>query len=101
MIGCPVEDDNVGILYYRDCIFADCVQQQGSILKLKGEINGSHASKVQEKIWLPYELIFKNVIKYSSCELDTYEADANAFHRTEKDDKTDGLSFKLQVCKSF
>lgn len=76
----PIEHDELGELYGRDCIFLDVVLQTGSTLKLKGEINGHLASKIQEDIWIPYELIFRNVIKYSSCELDTYEADESEVH---------------------
>ena len=72
-----IEHEQLGTLYGRDCIFADSVIQTGSTLKFKGEINGNLASKIKAEIWIPYELIFKKVIKYTSCELDTYEADKN------------------------
>lgn len=72
-----IEHEKLGTLYGRDCIFADSVIQTGSTLKFKGEINGNLASKIKAEIWIPYELIFKKVIKYTSCELDTYEADKN------------------------
>lgn len=72
-----IEHEKLGILYGRDCIFADSMIQTGSTLKFKGEINGNLASKIKAAIWIPYELIFKKVIKYTSCELDTYEADKN------------------------
>lgn len=72
-----IEHEKLGILYGRDCIFADSMIQTGSTLKFKGEINGNLASKIKTEIWIPYELIFKKVIKYTSCELDTYEADKN------------------------
>lgn len=72
-----IEHEKLGILYGRDCIFADSMIQTGSTLKFKGEINGNLASKIKAEIWIPYELIFKKVIKYTSCELDTYEADKN------------------------
>lgn len=72
-----IEHEKLGILYGRDCIFADSVIQTYSTLQFKGEINGNFASKINDAIWIPYELIFKRVIKYVSCELDTYEADKN------------------------
>ena len=72
-----LEHEKLGILYGRDCIFVDSVIQTDSTLQFKGEINGNLASKIKDKMWIPYELIFRKVIKYSSCELDTYEADKN------------------------
>lgn len=72
-----IEHEKLGTLYGRSSIFVDSVTQTGSTLKLKGEINGDLASKIKDKIWIPYELVFKKVIKYFSCELDTYEADKN------------------------
>ena len=79
-----IEHEKLGILYGRDCIFVDSVIQTGSTLKFKGEINGNLASKIKDKIWVPYELIFRKVIKYSSCELDTYEADKNEIQAMSK-----------------
>lgn len=73
----PIEHEKLGVLYGRDCIFADSVIQTGSTLIFKGEINGNLAGKIEDGRWIPYELIFKKVIKYTSCELDTYEADKN------------------------
>ena len=72
-----IEHEKLGVLYGRDCIFIDSVIQTDSTLKFKGEINGHLAIKIKDDIWIPYELIFKQVIKYTSCELDTYEADKN------------------------
>lgn len=74
-----IEHKKLGELYGRDCIFVDSVIQTDSTLKFKGEINGHLASKIKDDIWIPYELIFKQVIKYTSCELDTYEADKNDY----------------------
>lgn len=79
-----IEHEELGVLYGRDCIFVDSVVQTDSTLKFTGEINGSLASKIQDDIWIPYELIFKQVIKYSSCESDTYEADENETHGISK-----------------
>ena len=75
-----VEHEKLGILYGRDCIHLDNVIQKGSTLEFKGEINGELASKIQDDIWVSYKLVFKKVIKYYSCELDTYEADENEVH---------------------
>lgn len=74
----PVEHEELGILHGRNCIFSDNVLQTGSTLRFKGEINGKLASKIQNNIWIPYELIFEKVIQYFSCELDTYAGDENA-----------------------
>lgn len=74
---CLIEHEELGVLYGRDCIFADSVVQTGPTLKFIGDINGSLTSKIQAGIWIPYELIFRQVIKYFSCELDTYEEDKN------------------------
>lgn len=79
-----IEDEKLGILHGRDCIFVDSVIQTDSTLKFKGEINGNLASKIKNAIWIPYELIFKNVIKYVSYELDTYEADENEIQAMNK-----------------
>lgn len=72
-----VEHEKLGVLYGRDCIFVDSMTQTDFTLTFKGEINGKLASKIEDRIWIPYELNFKKVIKYTSCELDTYEADKN------------------------
>lgn len=77
-----IELEELGVLYGRDCIFVDNVVQTGSTLKFKGKINGSLASKIHDNIWIPYELTFKQVIKYSSCELDTFEASRNEAYAT-------------------
>lgn len=79
-----IEHEKLGILYGRDCIFADSVIQTYSTLQFKGEINGTLASKIKDAIWIPYELIFTKVIKYVSCELDTYEADKNEIQAQSK-----------------
>lgn len=77
-----IELEELGVLYGRDCIFVDNVVQTGSTLKFKGKINGRLASKIHDNIWIPYELTFKQVIKYSSCELDTFEASRNEAYAT-------------------
>lgn len=79
-----IEDEKLGILYGRDCIFVDSVIQTDATLKFKGEINGNLASNIKAVKWIPYELIFKDVIKYVSCELDTYEADKNEIQAMNK-----------------
>ena len=79
-----IEHEKLGTLYGRDCIFADSVIQTDATLKFKGEINGTLASKINNEIWIPYELIFYKVIKYTSCELDTYEADKNEIQAINK-----------------
>ncbi|MCI8539779.1 MAG: hypothetical protein HFF18_14175 [Oscillospiraceae bacterium] len=79
-----MEDEKLGILYGRDCIFVDSVIQTDLTLKFKGEINGNLASNIKDAIWIPYELIFKKVIKCISCELDTYEADKNEIQAMNK-----------------
>ena len=80
MRGITINDDVLGTLWGRDCIFVDEVQQKGSTLIFKGQINGSLASKIHNKKYISFELTFKKVIKYSSCELDTYSADERVFH---------------------
>lgn len=72
-----IEHEKLGILYGRNCIYADNIIQKGAALTFQGEINGSLTSKIQADIWIPYELKFTKVIQYSSCELDTYELDKN------------------------
>ena len=42
-----MEDEKLGILYGRDCIFVDSVIQTDLTLKFKGEINGNLASNIK------------------------------------------------------
>lgn len=62
-----------GRLYGRDCIFLDRTEFENNKLILEGEINGALAGNKASDEWIPYRLIFKSVIAYFSCELDTYE----------------------------
>lgn len=70
----PIETD-LGVLYGRDCIFLNRMEQNNlENLTFIGEINGSLISKYNnEKRWFPYKLVFQHVLAYFSCELDTYE----------------------------
>ena len=69
-----IEDETLGILNGRDCIYIDTVtQDEMNNLIIKGSINGNLARKINEDKWIPYKLIFHRVIAYFSCEIDTYE----------------------------
>ena len=69
-----IEDETLGILNGRDCIYIDTVtQDEMNNLIIKGSINGNLARKINEDKWIPYNLIFHCVIAYFSCEIDTYE----------------------------
>lgn len=70
-------ETGLGVLWGRDCIFLDCVQQdKRGNLTFSGEINSNCTSVgkkcPQEKKWLPYTLTFQDVLACFSCELDTY-----------------------------
>lgn len=69
-----IEDDVLGILNGRDCIYIDRVilDDSGS-LTFEGEINGALASKLRADKWVPYKLVFKGTLAHFACELDTYE----------------------------
>lgn len=69
-----IEDETLGILDGRDCIYIDMVTQNDmDNLIIKGEINGRLASKIRNEKWIPFTLTFHRVIAYFSCEIDTYE----------------------------
>lgn len=69
-----IEDQTLGMLWGRDCIYIDTVTQDDmDNLIIKGDINGFLARKINDDIWIPYNLIFHRVIAYFSCEIDTYE----------------------------
>ena len=69
-----IEDETLGTLHGRDCIYIDTVTQDDmDNLILKGRINGFLARKINDDKWIPYKLIFHRVIAYFSCEIDTYE----------------------------
>lgn len=69
-----IEDETLGILNGRDCIYIETVTQDDmDNLIMKGDINGYLARKINDDIWIPYKLTFHRVIAYFSCELDTYE----------------------------
>lgn len=65
----------LGVLKGRDCIYLDKVKQDGQKnLTFTGDINGHLISQyIDEKDWFPYTLIFRQVLAYFACELDTYE----------------------------
>lgn len=68
-----IEDKRLGILNGRDCIYIDTVTLDSvDSLTFTGEINGLLASKICAGKWIPYTLVFKRVISYSACELDTF-----------------------------
>ena len=69
-----INDAKLGMLNGRDCIYIDTVTLDGyDSLTFSGEINGRLASKLRADKWIPYTLVFKRVISYFACELDTYE----------------------------
>lgn len=69
-----IEDETLGILDGRDCIYIDMVTQNDmDDLIIKGEINGHLASKIRNDKWIPFTFTFHRVIAYFSCEIDTYE----------------------------
>lgn len=65
----------LGILKGRDCIDLDQVRQDAlNNLTFTGTINGHQISQYRdEKDWIPYTLVFRQVLAYFACELDTYE----------------------------
>lgn len=68
-----INNKDLGILDGRDCIYIDTVTlDHMDSLTFEGEINGHLASKIREYKWIPYKLVFKRVISYSACELDTF-----------------------------
>lgn len=68
-----IDDETLGILDGRDCIYIDMVTFDSSdFLTFTGEINGMLSSKIRAEKWIPYRLVFKRVISYSACELDTF-----------------------------
>ena len=68
-----IEDETLGALYGRDCIFIGSVgQNDAGKLVIKGEINGHLADKIKGDKWIPFNLVFHNVIAYFACEIDTY-----------------------------
>ena len=68
-----IEDAKLGILNGRDCIYINKVTfGRYDSLMFTGEINGRLASKIRDEKWVPYRLVFKRVISYSACELDTF-----------------------------
>lgn len=76
-----IEDETLGILNGRDCIYIDTVTQNDmNSLIFKGSINGYLARKINEDKWIPYTLTFHCVIAYFSCELDTYENIDTYYH---------------------
>lgn len=82
----PIETA-AGLLQGRDCIFLDtCLQNDLNDLIFKGTINGALTDQARE--WLPYQLTFRGVLAYFSCELDTYQNLAGK-------DFLDGSSFDL------
>lgn len=69
-----VEDDVLGKLDGRDCVYIDTVTlDNNDFLTFSGEINGYLASKIRAEKWIPYTLKFSRVLAYFACELDTYE----------------------------
>lgn len=63
-------ETGLGVLWGRDCIFLDCVQQdKRGNLTFSGEINSNCTSVgkkcPQEKKWLPYTLTFQDVLALS------------------------------------
>lgn len=68
-----IEDNVLGILEGRDCIYIDSVVFDDYNLVFKGEINGLLARKINKDISIPYELTFKNAMVHFCCEIDTYE----------------------------
>ena len=70
-----IETEQLGKLWGRDCIFLDLFSQENNTLTLKGEIERYEDTLVDYK----YTLIFKSVIAYFTCELDTYEHIDNSY----------------------
>ena len=69
-----IEDETLGFLDGRDCIYIDTVMFDGyDDLTFSGDINGLLASKICSEKWIPYTLVFHRVIAHFACELDTYE----------------------------
>lgn len=69
-----IEDEVLGELYGRDCIYIDTVTLDGhDDLTFSGVINGCLASRICAEKIIPYKLVFHRVIAQFSCELDTYE----------------------------
>lgn len=69
-----IENEVLGILNGRDCIYIDTVTLDGcDDLTFSGEINGLLASKIHTEKWIPYTLVFHRVIAHFACELDSYE----------------------------
>ncbi|MDE6728980.1 MAG: hypothetical protein K2J80_13750 [Oscillospiraceae bacterium] len=69
-----IEDEFLGILNGRDCIYIDKVTLDSvDSLTFTGEINGWLASNIRAEKWIPYTLVFHRVIAHFACELDTYE----------------------------
>lgn len=76
-----VKTEKFGSLNGRDCIYIDTVTQDDlDNLIFKGKINGFLAEKIKADRFIPYKLVFKRVIAYFTCELDTYENIDNSAH---------------------
>ncbi|MDE7478594.1 MAG: hypothetical protein K2M91_11715 [Lachnospiraceae bacterium] len=69
----PIETD-LGIINGRDGIFLDDVHSDDHNMTFTGDINGvKSANHNNAEKWIPYTLIFHQVLACFSCELDTYE----------------------------
>ncbi len=76
-----VKTEKLGGLNGRDCIYIDRVfQDDMDNLVFEGQINGYLAEKIKKEKFIPYKLVFKRVIAYFVCELDTYENIDNSAH---------------------
>lgn len=71
----PIEVKTLGILYGRDSVFLDLTQQnKRNDLIFTGFISSKLNTRgINERNWFPYQLTFKQVLAYFSCEVDTYE----------------------------
>jgi len=69
----PIET-SVGFLKGRDCIYIDTVlQNENSSLTFKGELNSNLLTDTKRnKDFLPYKLVFPQILAVFYCELDTY-----------------------------
>lgn len=70
----PIETA-AGLLQGRDCIYLDTVLQNSlNELIFKGALNGALVTEnISAQKWLPCQIIFRGVLAYFSCELDTYQ----------------------------
>ncbi|MGN0691735.1 MAG: hypothetical protein ACI4K7_05260 [Oscillospiraceae bacterium] len=103
----PIEDEILGQLHGRDCIFVSSVIGKDDKLSVSGEINGLLAEKVGEAKQIEYTLTFNGVIAYYVCELDTYlnadkaAAEHSDFDVVENSEWLESLPIRTDIDKTI